>query len=500
MCFNKIDPEIKQLIISSIQTGSINNELKRSLLHYINYNNITASIIYEAINKKNNILDYEKELYLRIDDSIDGLLNGYYDINKIKFYNENNSKLKSIIASIEKYTIKDTSRDEVLQFIKSKLKQHNSYKTTDLQIKITKGKLEIKNSPIEFESMSKSEQNYFKILYFDILIYQKVKEGKINVIIDDPFDSYDDIFIKDSINVIVNFIYSNMDNIKYCQIFSHSSFIMNLYRDIMVKLTGQHRFSLKWLDNDKFTSDVTAYNDKYCSLKKIDYQIADFGFAIKLIEKFIDYNSLIVASTILRNEASLTNKITIGSESDVIKDASSMFKKFYDFVSENIIHTRNKCTLHELYYQFKMVYSTIYIEDENKDKTIDCILDILDYKNINSITVISKTGSGVFENVEINDVSHLFIFKYLLGLKIRRSFELKCKERIKGEYHYIIINDLLKLLDNERDNDLLKYFNCNSELMDSFCHSSTRVIPPILVYSLCTLQEKYVELESIKSS
>ena len=71
---------------------------------------------------------------------------------------------------------------------------------------IDDGKLKVLNSDIEFSNMSKSEQNFFKFLYFDILVYQKQKSGKLHIIVDDPFDSYDDIYVQDSIGIIVNLI------------------------------------------------------------------------------------------------------------------------------------------------------------------------------------------------------------------------------------------------------------------------------------------------------
>ena len=74
-------------------------------------------------------------------------------------------------------------------------------------------------------------------------------------------------------------------------------------------------------------------------------------------------------------------------------------------------------------------------------------------------------------------------------MKIRRIFGTKVVDEVNMEYDSI--GDLLPYLSN---NKLLSFYNTYNFVINSFNHSSSKIVPPILVYSMNTLQDIYNEL------
>ncbi len=138
--------------------------------------------------------------------------------------------------------------------------------------------------------MSKSEQNYFKFLYFDILVHQKVLEGNLHIIIDDPFDSYDDIYVQDSIAIITKLINEYIDDIDTIDIFSHSMYILDLY-DSFKKI--YNKFNIYWMDQIGLAKEINIFEDGYDLFKKIDINPYDYGIILKISDKMVDKYSLI---------------------------------------------------------------------------------------------------------------------------------------------------------------------------------------------------------------
>ena len=168
--------------------------------------------------------DYKKNFILEMENSIISSLSSLYDKKVIQTYKINKKKVDDILNEIKNFKLEDD--EETYNYIIDKFKQHSVYKNQKIDVNLKEGKLKITNANVEFSKMSKSEQNYFKFLYFDILVHQKIKRGKLNIIIDDPFDSYDDIYVHDSINIIVNLINECFSNMTTINIFSHSMYII----------------------------------------------------------------------------------------------------------------------------------------------------------------------------------------------------------------------------------------------------------------------------------
>ena len=87
-------------------------------------------------------------------------------------------------------------------------------------------------------------------------------------------------------------------------------------------------------------------------------------------------------------------------------------------------------------------------------------------------------------------VSHLIIITNLP--KIRRLLERKAYDIVQEEY-----TEVGELIEKIPDTPLYDYYNLYKYIINSFNHSSSRIVPPIFVYSFRALQEMYDELLSI---
>lgn len=111
---------------------------------------------------------------------------------------------------------------------------------------------------------------------------------------------------------------------------------------------------------------------------------------------------------------------------------------------------------------------------------------------MDNINIKVKTGSGKINLVDKDDICYILVFKVLLGLRIRRIFEKKAYDIVKQPYNEI--GDLMSSLKNTPLND---FYSTYSYILNSFNHSSSKVVPPIFVYSIKTLQDIYDEIVTI---
>ena len=217
---------------------------------------------YEKIlNLVNNLLmcdSYElfkNNMITDIENTIIYYLNELYDIKNIDTYLNSKQQIEKILKETKNFKISENQ--ETYDYIKNKFQQHSVYKNSNIDIEITDGKLKIINSNVDYSKMSKSEQNFFKFLYFDILVHQKKQSGNLHVIVDDPFDSYDDIYVQDSIGSIVNLVNEWIHDIETIDIVSHSMYIVYLYENV------SSQFKIYWLDQVKLKNEIFVYSDKY---------------------------------------------------------------------------------------------------------------------------------------------------------------------------------------------------------------------------------------------
>lgn len=489
VCYSYITDENLLKIKSSVNNGNIEEKLKKSIVFYLEnkYQKI-KEIMYELLTSE-SYSEFKGKIISDINMSIEYYLQKNYDLNIVKEYNKNKVEIQKILKEIKNFRLEENT--EAYEYIRLKLLEHSVYKNSDISIIINDGKLKIGNAPVEFENMSKSEQNFFKFLYFEILIYQKNKSSKLNIIVDDPFDSYDDIYVQDSISIIIRLLKENSDKINTFYIFSHSMYVLTLYDKINDNLNID-KFKIWWMDIRNNSSDIILYDDNYRLFEKIEVNPYDYGFALKIADKFNDKYSLIVLASILRNELLMSKLLIRNNSNSEIKNHYKKLDELYLTITESINHIRQDISIKDLNDKINVIYK--YNFSENSVENINDVFQMIDSK-LKKIEIKVTTGSGKIVDVVENDVSYILIYKYLLGLKIRRIFEKKVSSLIKKDYKEI--GELVP----ELKNDQLKsfYYNYNY-IINSFSHSSDRMIPPVLIYSMKYLQDMYDELEKIKEN
>lgn len=482
VCYNDITSESIELIKNSIETGTIDDTLKQSLLYYLENPNENINRVVSEFLISNSYEEEKNIIISLIQSSILYYLKDDYDEKNIETYLESKKELESIMKEIKDFRLEETS--ETYEYIKNKIEQHSVYKNSDIKIKIEDGKLKITNSEVEYKNMSKSEQNFFKFLYFDILVYQKKTTGKLNIIVDDPFDSYDDIYVQDSINIIVNLINSSISDIDTFNIFSHSMYAIYLFDSI--NKNALEKFNIYWLDKLNNSNEIMIYNDDYKLLSKININPYDYGLILKICDKLVDKYSLITFASMLRNEINMERLLIKYNDEQDIKDLAVKIDNIYHTISDSINHVKSDIVVLDLLNSINTIFKFNLSDDDN-----DTISDIFENitNNFDDIDIKVKSKSGNINLVDKQDVCYILIYKYLLGLKIRRIFESKVVNEVNMEYESI--GDLISHLNNDK---LLSFYNTYNFVINSFNHSSSKIVPPIFVYSMNILQDIYNEL------
>ena len=489
ICYQNLSNETIEEIIKSLEKGSLGSNEKEAINYYIKSNySKTRELIISFLYSKNKTNEI-KSVCSKLEKNILYHLNKNIDNKKAKEYINSKQALKDEEIKIESMFL--TPKGQVKKVIKEEIEKHSIFKGHNIKIKLKDSKLIIENMPVKYSEMSKSEQKFFKFLYFDILIKQQTKPNNLSIIIDDPFDSYDYNTIQHNIEILSKLISDNSIILKSCDIFSHSTSILDLYKKVFSKKSKDVKIS--WLDIQKDDKLLKCYSDNYDLLNKLDTNPSDFGLAFKICQFHADPYSLIVGSSILRNH-SLISKLLIQNSKD--KRLQVTFKKynsFYHMCCENINHCKSSIKIKNLLKKFNHLYSIS--QKEITTKTVQDYFSNFNYSDINSIDVIRHKNKK-FTIIDKNDVSHIFIFKYFLGLALRRKLEEKSRMYIKKDYIYNELNDLMNEI---KSNNVLLYnfYRNNIEILNCFNHSSSRIIPPILIYSTETIQNLHDELDEI---
>lgn len=482
VCYNDITSESIELIKNSVESGTIDDTLKQSMLYYLENPDENVNRVVSGFLISNSYEEDKNKTIALIQSSILYYLKDSYDEKEIETYLESKKELESIMKEIKDFRLEETS--ESYEYIKNKIEQHSVYKNGDIEIKIEDGKLKIINSEVEYKNMSKSEQNFFKFLYFDILVYQKKATGKLNIIVDDPFDSYDDIYVQDSINIIVNLINSSISDIDTFNIFSHSMYAIYLFDSI--NKNALEKFYIYWLDKLNNSNEILIYNDNYKLLSKIDVNPYDYGLILKICDKLVDKYSLITFASMLRNEINMERLLIQHNGNQDIKDLAVKIDNIYHTISNSINHVKADIVILDLLNSINSIFN-FNLDDSDSEKISDIFENITNA--FDDIDIKVKSNSGNISLVDKKDICYIMIYKYLLGMKIRRIFETKVVDEVNMEYDSI--GDLLPYLSN---NKLLSFYNTYNFVINSFNHSSSKIVPPILVYSMNTLQDIYNEL------
>ena len=484
VCFSTIDQENLDKIRESVENGSIEKELQLSILFYLdNKSDVLKNVMAELLLCE-SYEEFNKKFVLEVESSIIAYLSKQYEKKEISIYKENKQKVEEILKKIKDFKI--TENNELNEYIKNKLKKHSVYKNSDIEIKIKDGKLKVVNSQVDYDKMSKSEQNYFKFLYFDILVHQKVLEGNLHIIIDDPFDSYDDIYVQDSIAIITKLIKEHISVIDTIDIFSHSMYILDLYDSLKTVYT---KFNIYWMDQIGLTKEIKIFDDGYDLFKKIEVNPYDYGIILKISDKMVDKYSLIAFAALLRNEINVERWLFKQNSNSEFNNVKDKVEELYNKISESIDHVKEEITISEL----SSIINEIFYYDltDNGTQNASLLFDEISKEYVD-IDIKVKTGSGNIISVSKDDVCYILIYKILFGLKIRRLLEKKAYDIVQEEY-----KEVGELIDKIPDTPLYDYYNLYKYIINSFNHSSSRIVPPIFVYSFKSLREMYEELLAI---
>ena len=484
VCFSIIDQKNLDKIRESVENGSIEKELQLSILFYLDNKSDVLKNVMAEILLCESYEEFNKKFVLEVESSIIAYLSKQYEKKEISIYKENKQKVEEILKKIKDFKI--IENNELNEYIKNKLKKHSVYKNSDIEIKIKDGKLKVVNSQVDYDKMSKSEQNYFKFLYFDILVHQKVLEGNLHIIIDDPFDSYDDIYVQYSIAIITKLIKEHISVIDTIDIFSHSMYILDLYDSLKSVYT---KFNIYWMDQIGLTKEIKIFDDRYDLFKKIEINPYDYGIILKISDKMVDKYSLVAFAALLRNEINVERLLFKQNSNNEFNNVKDKVEELYNKISESIDHVREEITIPEL----NSIINEIFYYDltDNETQNASLLFDEISKEYVD-IDIKVKTGSGNVVSVSKDDVCYILIYKILFGLKIRRLLEKKAYDIVQEEY-----KEVGELIDKIPDTPLYDYYNLYKYIINSFNHSSSRIVPPIFVYSFKSLREMYEELLAI---
>lgn len=224
-------------------------------------------------------------------------------------------------------------------------------------------------------------------------------------------------------------------------------------------------------------------------MQKINQNISSFGLPIKLIEKMLDPYSLIVFSSILRENSDFNCYIS-KKTNIVVQKTLNIHYKYYNLISERINHDRRNLDISRLYKINEKLYGYT-----NYCSTFKSVRDVFDnipekYYDLELMQIKDKT---IFKE---KDLINLFVWKYLCVLKIRRILERKLFISLNRP-KYKTLGDLIDLIDKEKPNKLYDFYLKYRNFLNSFNHSSSETIPPILIYHASYIYETLKEIEII---
>ena len=261
-------------------------------------------------------------------------------------------------------------------------------------------------------------------------------------------------------------------------------YIVYLYENV------SSQFKIYWLDQVKLKNEIFVYSDKYELLSKIETNPYDYGLILKISDKLVDKYSLVAFAALLRNEINMERLLMKKNiNSDTIKFCANV-ENLYNLISDSINHIKTNSKISDIADKINEMFYYDLVDSSNE--TVDDVMSNIT-STMDNINIKVKTGSGKVNLVDKDDICYILVFKVLLGLRIRRIFEKKAYDIVKQPYNEI--GDLMSSLKNTPLND---FYSTYSYILNSFNHSSSKVVPPIFVYSIKTLQDIYDEIVTIK--
>lgn len=487
ICYSIISKENKQKIIEDLNKVILNDDIKDSFNYYASLDDMFKNLFVllvdnydlnykKIINDLNNSIMY----YLILSIDLDQMNKLNYVIKNYKDINEKSQKF---------YLSQENNNSKIYLNIESEFKKFNEYTNSNFSFEIKEGKLKVIGEKKSIGDLSLSEQKLLQFIYFRILFLQHIEEEKDKIIItiDDPFDSYDDVYVYNMINIIFELIEMYNSFIDRFIVLSHSMNSLQLLNNEFVK--KKFTFGFYWLDIFHNVEEISNIKDNFKIMQKMNQNISSFGLPIKLIEKMLDPYSLIVFSSILRENSDFNCYISKKTNL-VVQKTLNIHYKYYNLISERINHDRRNLDISRLYKINEKLYGYT-----NYSSTFKSVRDVFDnipekYYDLELMQIKDKT---IFKE---KDLINLFVWKYLCVLKIRRILERKLFISLNRP-KYKTLGDLIDLIDKEKPNKLYDFYLKYRNFLNSFNHSSSETIPPILIYHASYIYETLKEIEII---
>lgn len=487
ICYSYISVEQKEKIIDDLNKIILNDDIKDSFNYYTNLDDMFKNLFILLVD--NYKLNYEN-LITNLNNSIMHYLILSIDIEQMKKLNYLIKSYKEIEEKSQKlYLSQENNNSKIYLNIENEFRKFNEYTDSNFSFEIKNGKLQVKSEKKGIKNLSLSEQKLLQFIYFRILFLQRIEEEKDKIIItiDDPFDSYDDVYVYNMINIIFELIKTYSAYIDKFIVLSHSMSSLQLLNNEFVK--KDFKFCFYWLDIMHNSKEITNIKDNFEIMKKIERNISGFGLPIKLIEKMIDPYSLIVFSSILRENSDFNCYISKKTNT-VVNKTLNIHNKYYSLISERINHDKNNLDILNLYKINKRLYG--YPICVSKYKSVREVFNNIPDKHYD-LELMQLKDQTIFKE---NDLINLFVWKYMCALKIRRTLERKLFISL-NKPQYKTLGDLIKYIDKDKPNKLYDFYLIHRNFFNSFNHSCSEIIPPILIYHASYIYDVLKEIENI---
>jgi hypothetical protein len=484
VCSNGIDEARRLLIENEIKLGTVTDDEKESLLYYLSNVKCAKEFIDELIKDKKQISQIRKI----IDEQLVLCLKNTFDADDIKKLDEHVIAREKLIKESDTYTLKnlsDAEKKEIVEEIKTTFNM-----PIDPDVEFDKGYISLKNMNPPFKDLSESEQDFFEILYFRHLITQKILKNAISIIMDDPFDSYDDANIFRSVTFLSQIIISCGKKLENCFIFSHSLHVITLFQ----KLHDQRLpFDVVWLDSELGGKEIRQFVSFSDLLYDFGCGNSDYGLPLYMMKHTSGPEPFLVEACLLRDHIEETKRLWPNLSKIGLRALKIRLDSLFRNISNSIDHPHSTMDLGILQKDFYDLYAPSCFVSLSGIASGDVFskINFLDFSGF----VVRNEKSVPLGN---DDVLTLFTFKVLIALELRRIYEEKAK--LLGLVSTGSIGSLVLELEKspgKKASDLVSYYNSRKEILCCFEHSTSRNVPPVFVYRLSQLQLWFKELDDI---
>lgn len=484
VCSSEIDDTRRGLIEKEIKLGTVTDIEKESLLYYLENSQYAGNFIEAIIKDKKEINAIRKT----VDEQLVWCLKSTFDPDDIKKLDTSLANRNKLVEESNAYTLtglSDSEKKDIVEEIKNTFDL-----SVDPEIEFDKGYISLKNMHPPFKNLSESEQDFFEILYFNLLIKQKIKRNSITIIMDDPFDSYDDANIFRSVSFLSKIIKECSAKLDNCFVFSHSLHVVTLFRELHDR---EIPFDVVWLDSELGGKEIRQFTSFSGLLSQFGSNNSDYGLPQYMMSHCSGPGPFVVEVCLLRDHMKETMDLWPDFARSGLSDLKVRLKTLYRDISNSIDHCHSAVDLGTLQSSFFFLYNPSFPPSLAK-MTSDDLFSSIDFYHYDKFLIQNEKS----EFLDTDNVLTLFTFKVLCALELRRKYEEKANcLGVKPSGMIGSLVSRLRELTNKKAADLVKFYDRQREILCCFEHSTSRNVPPIFVYRLSQIQAWYKELDSL---